>query len=147
MKIINTIDIQSTPEKVFYWIDDPDRAKEWMTSVTEGEILHETPERVGTTYREVIEENGRKTEMHGVVTGFSKDKMISFHAEGKYNSVDIIFVLEKKGDLTQLTQQADLNFKSFTRFIMLFMWPVIKKKIMTQSQMEFTKLKALCEQE
>ena len=43
MEISYTIDINATPEKVFYWLGNPERAMVWMTSVTKTELLHETP--------------------------------------------------------------------------------------------------------
>ena len=65
MKIVNTIEINATADRVFGWLEDPNRAMEWMTSVTKGEIIEETSDIVGTTFREYIEENGRGTEMRG----------------------------------------------------------------------------------
>jgi hypothetical protein len=40
-----------------------------MKNVAEGEILHETAERVGTTFREVVEEEGGRIEMQGTSLG------------------------------------------------------------------------------
>lgn len=40
----------------------------WMSSVTKTEILNETPDMVGTTFREIVAENGQGTELHGVIT-------------------------------------------------------------------------------
>ena len=95
MKISNTIEIESTPEKVFYWLEDPSRAMKWMTSVTRTEIIKDTPNKVGTTFREYIEENGRGTEMHGVVTDFVPNKQLGFHLEGDFNFVEVGFILSQ----------------------------------------------------
>jgi len=70
LKVVNRIEINATPAEVFYWLEEPDRAKQWITSVTKSEIIKETPNKVGTTSREYIEENGRGLEMEGVVTEF-----------------------------------------------------------------------------
>ncbi len=147
MRITNIVEINSTPEKVFYWLNDPNRAMEWMTSVTKTEILKETPNMVGTTFREIIEENGRGTEMNGIVTDYIQNKVISFHLSGKFNFVDVKFTLEESGGTTRLTQIANIHFKSILRILSVIMWPLLKKKIIDQSQKEFTKLKELCEQE
>ena len=147
MRIINTVEINSTPEKVFYWLNNPNHAMQWMTSVTETEILKESPNMVGTTFRETIEENGRGTEMYGIVTDYIQNEVISFHLNGKFNSVDVKYNLEKYGVTTRLTQIADIHFKSILRIFSIIMWPFFKKKIIDQSQKEFMKLKKLCEQE
>ena len=58
-----------------------------MTSVTKTEILHETPERVGTTFREVVEEDGNGVELQGVITDYKPDRSISFHLGSGSNEV------------------------------------------------------------
>ncbi|MFC1481688.1 SRPBCC family protein [Candidatus Neomarinimicrobiota bacterium] len=146
MKISNTIEIRSTPEDVFYWLEDPGRAKEWMTSVSETEIIKETPKMVGTTFREIIEENGRKTEMRGVVTEFVSNKRLAFYLEGDFNSTDVCFILEGRDEMTKLTQNAEVHFRGVTRVFSLFLGPFFKKKIMNQARSEFARLKELCEQ-
>jgi uncharacterized protein YndB with AHSA1/START domain len=147
MKISHTIDIKSTPEKVFYWLEDPCRVMEWMTSVTKTEIMKETPNMVGTTFREYIEENGRGTEMRGVVTDFVSNKRLAFHLEGDFNTAEVDFTLEEKEGMTQLTQNAEVHFKGILRVLSIFFGSFFKKKIMSQAQSEFARLKELCEQE
>lgn len=146
MKITNSIEIRSTPEKVFYWLENPNRAMEWMDSVTKTEIIKETPNMVGTTFREYIEENGKGTEMHGKIIDFVANERLTFHLKGEFNNVKVCFILEKKGDNTKLTQHAELRFKGVIRLMVIFLGPLFKKKIMKQSQNEFSKLKLLCEQ-
>lgn len=147
MKISNTIKIKSTPEKVFYWLEDPSRAMEWMTSVTKTEIIKETSNMVGTTFREYIEENGRGTEMHGVVTDFVLNQRLVFHLDGDFNSAEVDFVLEEKEGTTQLTQNAEVHFKGILRVLSIIFGYFFKKKIISQAQSEFVKLKELCEQD
>ena len=81
MEVSNTIEINCTPEKVFYWLEDPVRAMEWMTSVTRTKIIEETPDMVGTTFVEYLEEGGRGTEMRGIITEFIPNKTHSISPE------------------------------------------------------------------
>ena len=145
MKIVNRIDVRATPEAVFHWLEDPERAMQWMTSVTRSEIIKETPSRVGTTFREYIEEDGRGTEMHGVVTEFVSNERFAVHLEGDFNSVDVSFSLEEKAGVTQLTQNVQLGFKGMLKVLSAFLRVSIKKKIVNQAQKELAKLKELCE--
>ncbi len=147
MKISNRIEIKAAPEKVFYWLEDPDRAMKWMTSVTKSEIIKETPLKVGTTFREYIEENGRGTEMHGVVTEFVSNERFAVHLEGDFTSADVSFILEENGEVTHLTQNVELRFKGMLKVLSVFIRASIKKKIIRQAQNEFARLKELCEQE
>jgi len=145
MKISHSIDIEGSPEKVFAWIKDPERAREWMTSVSEGEMLTGDPNTVGSTFREVVHDQNGETELHGVVTGFEENQLISFHLSGKYNTVGVEFRVEKIGERTRVTQTADIRWRSFMKFMSIFLGRRIKKGITAQSQREFAMLKELCE--
>jgi len=147
VKVVNSIEINAMPERVFYWLEEPDRAMQWMTSVTRSEIIKETPNRVGTTFREYVEEEGHGIEMHGVITEFVSNERFAVHLESKLNSVDVSFSLEGKSGKTQLTQNAELRFKGMLKVLSVFLRASIKKKITSQVQGEFTRLKELCEQD
>ena len=147
MKIVNTIEINATADRVFGWLEDPNRAMEWMTSVTKGEIIEETSDIVGTTFREYIEENGRGTEMRGVITACDKNSRLAFHLEGDFNTVDVVFSLAEEGSVTRLTQTADVYFKGALRILSVIMGSAFKKKAISQAQEEFKRLKELCENE
>jgi uncharacterized protein YndB with AHSA1/START domain len=146
MRISNVIEIRNTPEIVFSWLVDPRRAIQWMTSVSKTEIIEETSDKIGTTFREIVEENGHETELRGIVTDFVLNKRITFHLEGDFNVVDVSYSLEEKGGNTQLRQDAAIHFKGSSRVLSILVGPAFKKKIMEQAQSEFAKLKELCEQ-
>ena len=146
MKIRISIDIDATPEKIFYWLGDPERAMTWMTSVGKTETLHKTDNWIGTTFREVVQDESGSTEMHGVVTEYATNRSMGFHLEGQYNDADVRFRLETRDGKTRVIQEADVRFKSITRLLMLILGPLFKAKIKKQSMEEFRKLKALCEQ-
>jgi len=145
MKLSFSIDIESSPEEVFSWIKDPEKAKEWMTSVSEGEMLSGDPNTVGSTFREVVRDQNGETELLGVVTGFQENEMISFHLSGKYNTVDVEFRVEKIGERTRLIQTADIRWRGLMKVMVIFLGKRIEKEITAQSQREFAALKALCE--
>ena len=145
MKISHSIDIESSPEEIFHWIKDPERAREWMTSVSEGEMLTGTPNTVGSTFREVVEDQNGKTEMYGVVTGYQENESIAFHLSGEFNIVDVEFRLEKVGQRTRVTQTADIHWRAIMKVMSIFLGQRIKKEITAQSEREFAKLKELCE--
>ena len=147
MKISTTIEIGNSPGKIFYWLEDPARAMTWMTSVSRTEIVKETPNMIGTTFRELIEENGRGTEMRGEVTDFVLNKRLAFHLEGEFNSVEVSYTLEEKGETTSLTQNAEIHFKGLLRVLGIFFGPIFKKRIIHQARGELAKLKEFCEQD
>ena len=145
MKITSSIDIAISPDVVFSWLSKPERAKVWMRSIVETEIINETDNVIGTTFREVIEENGRRYEMHGSVTGYIENKLLAFQLTGKYNETKVRFTLADTPDGTCLTQHASIRFRGIMKIAALLLSPLIKKNIIKQSQKEFLKLKELCE--
>jgi carbon monoxide dehydrogenase subunit G len=145
MKILNSIEIKTTPEKIFYWLEEPARAMEWMTSVTKTEFINKTPNMIGTTFREIIEENGRETEMRGVIIDFNKNKNITFKLDGNFNTVEVSFALIEKEGITVLIQNAEVHFKGIMKIVTVIFGSLIKKKILSQSQKEFQKSKDICE--
>jgi uncharacterized protein YndB with AHSA1/START domain len=145
MKISFSIDINSPPATVFGWVENPEKAVKWMTSVAKTEVLHETPERIGTTFREVVEEGGSGMELQGAITDYKPNKSISFHLESRVNVVDVMYYVEELPNGTRLSQNANVRWKFPVNVISIFMGSKIKKNISTQSQKEFEKLKELCE--
>jgi uncharacterized protein YndB with AHSA1/START domain len=147
MNISITVAIKNTPEKVFYWLEDPSRAMKWMMSVSKTEIIRQTPGMVGTTFREIVQEDGRGTEMRGVVTEFVPGKRLAFHLDGDYNAVEVRYTLEEQGEHTRLSQTAEIHFKGLLRAFSILFGPLFKRKIMNQARSDFARLKALCEQD
>jgi hypothetical protein len=151
VKIVNSIEINAAADVVFGWLEDPEKAMVWQTSVTGGEIIEEKPGLVGTTFREYVEEEGgeagRRAEMLGVVTGCEKNSSLSFHLESDFNIVDVTFSLEEENGVTRVIQTADMRFKGALRVLSLVFGAGIRKKIETQARAEFVALKELCEKE
>ena len=145
MKIASSIDIKSSAEVVFGWLENPEKAMQWMTSVSGGEILHETPGRVGTTFREVVEDEGGSIEMHGMITGFEVDKSIAFHLESRVNIVDVEYRVEKIDEGTRLAYHANVKWKFPVNIISIFIGNKMRQSILAQLQDELSKLKELCE--
>ncbi|MDD4877373.1 MAG: SRPBCC family protein [Dehalococcoidales bacterium] len=147
MKFTYVMDIKCKPEKVWYWLGTPERAKVWQTNVAKTEILEKKPNWVGTTFRETIEENGRSVEMKGEVTAYIENQSLAMHMSGKYNVVDIEWHIRDLGEYTRLTLNSNIRFKSFLKFVSLILWPAFKRNIRGQLGKEYTKLKVLCEEE
>ncbi|MBC8192813.1 MAG: SRPBCC family protein [FCB group bacterium] len=145
LKLFYQININSTPEQVFQWLDQPEKALMWMKSVRSTKILNDMPGRVGTTFIEMVEENGKSTELQGVITAFKPGHMISFKLTGIYNDTEVLYQVNGSKEKTLLTIDASIRFKSFTKIVMFFMGPIFKKKIKTQFKNEIEMLKKLCE--
>jgi len=145
MNINLSIDIQRSPETVFSWIDDPEKARMWQTGVTTGEILLETPHRIGTRFREVILEEGGELEMEGEITGYEAGRSISMHLESRLHTVDVSHVVEALPGAARYTQDASIRWKFPVNVMIFLQGKKLRDKIISQSRGELEKLKLLCE--
>ncbi len=145
MKITHAVEIEREPESVFSWLDDPARATVWMSSVSRTEILHRTPNLVRTTFRETVADENGSTELEGAVTVCRPNQEIAFSLSGPFNRAAVEYRLERVANGTRLTMVADLCFKGTVKVLSFVMWPLFKRKVLSQFRREFAELKRLCE--
>ncbi len=144
MKIIYEDEISQSPEKLFPWIADPGKAMKWQKNVKGGEILTSNPDIVGTTFKEVIEEDGKNLEMFGTITKYEKERVIGFHIESRIHRFDVSYNLEDRGHSTGFTIEADIRWKFPVNIIFLFIRRKIENKFWKQLESEVKHLKSLC---
>jgi hypothetical protein len=145
VKITLEIDISCRPDEVFSWINDPDKAMRWQKGVKSGEILKETSEKIGTRFKEVLEENGKSLEMLGEITDYIPDKLISFHLESKIHRVDVHYAVAGELNKSKVTVDLVLQWKFPMNIIGLIPGHKLKTNILKQSKSELEQLKILCE--
>lgn len=147
MTLTTAIEISSPPEEVFARIDDPDQAMRWQKNVKGGKIIKETAERTGTTFTEVMEENGKTLEMRGEIKEYIPDQCISFQLESKIHSVFVKYSVTGNTDKSTLTAESVIRWKFPMNLICLVIGRKIKANIERQTNAEFSELKRLCEAE
>ena len=145
MKITAAIDVSCRPEEVFPWIEEPDKAMRWQKGVKGGEIINETPEKIGTTFKEEMEENGKSLVMFGEITNYIKNKLISFHLESKIHRVDVSYSVVGNFNKSTVVAESTINWKFPMNIICLIIGHKIKTNILRQTKSEFSELKRLCE--
>lgn len=145
MKQSHSVDILAPPSRVFYWLDDAKRVMAWVDGVVENEDLEVTDEGVGSTFRQVFEENGRKMEFQGVVTFYEKDSRLAATLTGEFFDLDVGYVLEPVGSSTRLTQTSRVRFKGFLKIVGPLMSSFMKKAGLKKLDGDFARFKELCE--
>ena len=145
MKISTAIDISCKPEEVFPWIDEPNKAMLWQKGVKSGEIIKETPEKIGTTFKETMEEDGKSLEMHGMITNYIPNKLISFQLESKIHKVQVNYSIKGETEKSIVLIDSTINWKFPMSIISVFIGSKIKTKILDQTRFELSELKRLCE--
>ena len=147
MKIIASIEISSRPNEIFAWIDNPDKAMHWQKGVKTLEIIKETSEKIGTTFREELEENGKSIIMYGKITDYIPNKLISFQLESKIHRVYVIYSVVINTNKSKVSVDSTIRWKFPMNIISLIIGHKIKSNILRQTKSELSDLKKLCEKE
>lgn len=147
MKISASIEILSSPKDIFLWIDNPDEAKQWQKGIKGEEIIKETANKVGTTFKEELEENGKTLVMYGEITDYIPDKFISFRLESKIHRVCVGYTLIENNNKSLVTIDSTIKWKFPMNIITFLIGNKIREKILKQTKSELSDLKKLCETE
>lgn len=147
MKIHYAIELSCEPDEVFTWIDNPEKAMLWQKGVKKGEIIKETPEKIGTTFIEEMEDNGNSLEMRGVITGYIRNKMVTFQLESKIHKLEVCYSVTGKDGSSVVTVETNIHWKFPMNIMSIILGRKIKEGIMKQTGTEFAELKRLCEKE
>ncbi len=147
MKISCSVDIKCSPGVAFGWLEKPEKAMAWMTSVSETEILHQTTGIVGTTFREIVQEDGNTMEMRGVISGFEPGRSIRFHLDSRVNTLDVQYSVAEIPGGVRVSECANVNWKFPVKLYSLFFAEKMRQGIVSQLRAEFARLKDLCEGE
>ena len=146
MKNSYSIEIEATPERVWYWLDDAERAMKWLPNIIENEDLEVTENKIGSTFRQVYLEHGRRMEMHGVVTEYEANRRLTCDISADSFDLHLDYRLEDLDGRTRLTQDSEVRFKGFFWKIMgTIMTPFIKGSSKKQLADCFATLKKLAE--
>ena len=137
--------ISKPPEVVFPWIAESEKAMRWQKNVKGGEVLVSKPGMVGTTFKEVVEENGRSLEMQGTITEYTENRVIWFHLESRIHSVDVSYSLEEIDRQTKISIVANIRWKFPMNIVSLFLGNKMQRNLAGQLESEVLELKRICE--
>ena len=147
MNIKHEINISKPPEAVFLWIANPDKAMQWQKNVKGGEILVETPDKVGTTFVEIIEEDGNELEMRGSITEYLEGELIGFHIESRIHAFDVRYAVRGEGKGSRVSTEIDIRWKFPMNIMSCFIGKRMEANLRSSVESEFLALKEICEAE
>ena len=93
-------------EEVFTAFNDHTKLKEWIPTVKSFEPIEEKKGKVGSTYKMIVDENGKNFEMIETVTAFEVNKKVGleFDAQGMLKTDEITFTSD--GGKTTITTRS-----------------------------------------
>jgi uncharacterized protein YndB with AHSA1/START domain len=145
MRVSAEILIRKPPEKVFPWIAEPAKAAQWQPDVKECEILRKTPEMIGTTFMERIEENGDGLDLYGSITEFKRNERIGFRLQSKVHDFYVSYSVEAVGLQTKVAVDAEIRWKFPMNLVGLLAGKKMRAGLQRQMEMELQELKKYCE--
>lgn len=148
MKTSKTTRIDAPAAIVFLWLEDNERLKQWIPNLVEDEALVETPEKVGSRFRQVFLENGREMEMIGEITAYVENERMRVDMTGDMFSLDADYILKAVSEnQTDLTQDTEIRFKGFLKLLAPIMFIMSKLSSKDPQAEAHAKLKAFAEAE
>jgi uncharacterized protein YndB with AHSA1/START domain len=118
---------------------------EWSIIVVADEVIDQQPEGVGTTFRTVTEDHGKRMEFQGVITRYDPPHANAVRLIGEMFDIETEFTFEDLSGRTRVTQTASVSGKGFFKaFMFLFGW-MMNKSHCKASENELESLKRFCE--
>jgi hypothetical protein len=144
MKQQASVEINRPINEVFEYTNN--NVAEWSLTVVEDESIEEKPEGVGSTFRCVTEDHGRRMEFQGVVARHEPPNASAIHLTGPSFDIDAEYLFEDLGGKTQVTQRSSVAPKGLLKvFFFLFGW-MRKKSACKAVENELNNLKRLLEE-
>lgn len=113
-----SIEIDRPIEEVFeYTINN---VAEWSITVVEDEPLTTTPEKVGSTYRCVTEDHGRRMEFQGDVVKHDPPTLSAGKLTGSQFDIEFEYTFERLENRTRVTQTSVVHPKGLMTRLLFF---------------------------
>ena len=118
---------------------------EWSITVVEDEVVNETPDRVGTTFRCVTQGHGKRMVFQGTVTRWEPPHLSAIQLSGDAFDIEAAYFFEATPVGTKVTQKSVITPKGFTKvFFFLFGW-MMGKAGCAEAKKELYNLKRVLE--
>ena len=118
---------------------------EWSIVVVEDEVIDEKPEGVGTTFRSVTEDHGKRMEFQGVITAYDPPNTLAIELIGKMFDIEAAYTFEDLGGRTKVTQFSKVQGKGLLKLFFLMCGWMMNKANCDAQDKELNSLKQYCE--
>ena len=143
MRTEMSVEIDRPIAEVFDYTNN--HVAEWSLTVIEDEVLDEKPEGVGTTFRVVTEENGRRMEFKGLVTRHEPPTFSAALLTGSSFDIEVEYSFKDLSGRTRVTQRSSVNGKGFFKLMLVPCGWLMQKSSRRTLSAELANLKRLLE--
>jgi len=125
MHSLVSVEIDRPIEEVFAYTNE--KVADWSLTVVEDEVI-EDKNGVGTTFRCVTEEKGRRMDFRGVITLWEPPTKSAISLTGKAFDIEAEYRFEVVNGRTRVTQESTVSGKGFVKIMFfLFGWFMSKQ--------------------
>ena len=147
MRNTYSIEVGRARDQVFAFLDDEENLPQMVPNLVDHGILDETPEKVGTTFWHVYEEQGRRMKMTGVVTEHRPPERMAVKLDGAMFGLEVVYELEELGPTsTRFTQHSEARFKHVFKLLGLLFGKKMEKEGKQAQAETFAHMKAAIEE-
>lgn len=139
--------IAASEERVFRWITDGGRVRQWLSSMTENVNLTQPSGTAGTHFRQTHQHRGRNVSLQGEVTAFQRNKRLAVRVVGRGCVLSVDYRLEAADGATRLIHSADVRLTGLVRIVAPWFRRKLQRNVEQQAREDLTRLKQLCEAE
>jgi hypothetical protein len=144
MKQQASIEIERPIHEVFdYTVNN---VAEWSITVVEDIPIEEKPDGVGSTFRCVTEDHGRRMEFEGVVTRHEPPYLSAIHLAGQHFDIDAEYQFDDLKGRTRVTQRSTVTARGFTKVVLVLFGWMMRKSACKALDNELKNLKRLLEE-
>jgi len=148
MKTTTVTIIDAPASLVFLWLDDNERLLKWVPNLVKDDPIIETPEKIGTTFRQVFLEKDREMEMLGEVTAYVENEHMRAYLKNKMFELDVDYHLKALSDTqTEVTQHTKIYINGVMKILLPVMDLMSKISKKAPQADAHAKLKACVEAE
>lgn len=146
MKSFYQIEIEAPRAAVFDFLADDNNLKKIVPNLVDAGVIHETPEKVGTTFWHIYEEKGRKMKMTGEVTEHQPPERMAVKLSGAFFRLEVQYQLEELSPTTtSLTQMSKATFRHVFKIMGLLFGKKMEADGKKVQEENFARMKALIE--
>lgn len=138
-----SIEIAAAPAEVFRWLAASERRCEWMGALTESEPLTEGSPEVGSRFRDVFEDLGRRVELEAEIVEIEPPRAMTVHLDSRvFDATSSQRLEELEGGRTRLTAVIETEYKQRAARLAA---PVVTRHAQRRLEQDLARLKELVE--
>lgn len=105
-----TVEIAASAARVFPWLVESEQRCRWMEKLVESEQLTDGPPQVGSRFRDVFEDHGRRIELEAEVTAFRPEELLQVRLRSKAFEATTTQQLEEENGVTRLHTEIETRY-------------------------------------